>query len=80
MQFRLEKKEATRGLLKFNILNSGGELCGTVSVLPSQEAALLASWKGATTPPAKKTDSRAALVAALKRGPRLSKEALLRGS
>ena len=75
MNFRLEKQSATRALVKFRILNSGGELCGSVSVPPSQEAALLASWKGGTTPPA----AKAAIVAALKRGPRLSKAALLRG-
>jgi hypothetical protein len=84
MNFRLEKQSATRALVKFRILNSGGELCGSVSVPPSQEAALLASWKGGTTPPAAKAakaaaGGKAAIVAALKRGPRLSKAALLRG-
>ena len=77
-QFRLEKKEATKALVKFHIVNSACELCGSVSVPPSQEAALLASWKGAQEPP-RKPAGRAALAAALRKAPRLNKEAILRG-
>ena len=84
MNFRLEKASATKALVKFNITNSAGELCGTVSVPPSQEPDLLRHWKAtqATTPAAKaakaEATGKAAIVAALKRGPRLSKAALLR--
>jgi len=86
MNFRLEKVSATRALVKYHIKNSAGELCGSVSVPPSQEKDLLASWHGpqarpSAKPAAKaKADSRAAISAALLKGPRLSKAALLRGS
>jgi hypothetical protein len=79
MQFRLEKKEATKALVKFHILNSAGELCGSVNVPPAQEADLLKHWRAPqATTAAKPADGKAAIVAALKRGPRLTRQALLR--
>jgi hypothetical protein len=82
MNFRLEKQSATRALVKYHIKNSAGELCGSVSVPPSQEKDLLASWHGpqsaAAKPVAKAEASRAAISAALKRGPKLSRQSLLR--
>ena len=84
MNFRLERVSANKALVKFNIVNSAEELCGTVSVPPSQEADLLRHWKvaQATTPVAKAAKAeaagKAAIVAALRRGPKLSKTALLR--
>ena len=78
MQFRLEKVSANKALVKFQIVNSAGELCGSVSVPPSQEAALLASWKGPQAAPAKPEGGKAAIVAALRAGPKLGKQALLR--
>jgi hypothetical protein len=83
MNFRLEKQSATKALVKYHIKNSAGELCGSVSVPPSQEKDLLASWHGPqAVPPAKpgaKVEaSRAAISAALKRGRPLTKAALLR--
>jgi hypothetical protein len=84
MNFRLEKVSATRALVKYHIKNSAGELCGSVSVPPSQEKDLLASWHGPQAAPAKPAAkaeaSRAAISAALKRGPKLTRQALLRGS
>ena len=84
MNFRLEKKEASRALVKFHILNSAGELCGSVNVPPSQESDLLKHWHApeeaapAAKAASKAARSKAAIVAALKKGPRLSKAALLR--
>ena len=79
MQFRLERKEATKALVKFHIVNSAEELCGSVSVPPRQEVDLLRHWHTPQTPAAKPApDGRAAIAAALKRGPKLSKAALLR--
>lgn len=80
MQFRLEKVSANKALAKFNIVNSAEELCGSVSVPPNQVDDLLRHWQGAPAPAAAKTatSGKAAIVAALKRGPRLSKAALLR--
>jgi hypothetical protein len=84
MNFRLEKQSATKALVKFHIKNSAGELCGSVSVPPAQEADLLKHWHGPQAAPAKPAAraeaSRAAISAALRKGPRLSKAALLRGS
>ena len=84
MNFRLEKVSATKALVKFHIKNSAGETCGSVSVPPSQVDDLLASWHGPQAAPSAKPAAdkaargKAAIVAALKRGPRLSKAALLR--
>jgi hypothetical protein len=76
-QFRLEKKSATRALVKFHVM-AGDAIVGSISVAPSQEADLLRHWKG-PTPAAKPTGSMAAMAATLLKGPRLSKAALLRG-
>ena len=83
MNFRLEKQSATRALVKYHIKNSAGELCGSVSVPPSQEKDLLASWHGPQAPtakPAAKVEaSRKTIVDSLLKGPRLKgKTALLR--
>ena len=93
MQFRLEKVSANKALVKFNVVNSAEELCGTVSVPPNQVDDFLRHWQGTRAPAAKAagrqmhlpssdkaTRGKQAIVSALKRGPRLSKQAILRGS
>ena len=84
MNFRLEKQSATRALVKYHIVNNAGETCGSVSVPPSQEKDLLASWHGPQAalvkPAAAKVEaSRETIVDSLLKGPRLKgKTALLR--
>ena len=46
MNFKLEKVSANKALVKFNIVNTAEELCGTVTVPPSQEADLLQALEG----------------------------------
>jgi hypothetical protein len=83
MTFRLERKEATKALVKFHIKNSAGETVGSVSVPPAQEKDLLASWHGPQArPTAKPADkaaaSRAKISASLLKGRPLTPKALLR--
>ena len=86
MTFKLEKVEANKDLVKFHIWNSADELVGSVNVQPKDESDLLRSWKGESATPAPKaakpadraTRAKEAFVAALKKGPRLNKAALLR--
>ena len=75
--FKLVKKSATRALVNFHILNSVGHVVGSVNVPPSQEADLLAHWKGPSA--AAKPGGPSAIAAALLKGPRLSRQAILRG-
>ena len=84
MNFKLEKVSANAALVKYHITNSTGELVGSVNVKPKDEAALLKHWSAPqeAAPAAKAAGkagrSKEAIVAALKRGPKLSKAALLR--
>jgi hypothetical protein len=83
MNFRLEKQSATRALVKYHIVNTAGETCGSVSVPPSQEKDLLASWHGPQArPTAKPADkaaaSRAKISASLLKGRPLTPKAILR--
>jgi hypothetical protein len=86
MTFKLTKVSANKNLAKYHIVNSAGELCGSVSVPPSQEKDLLASWHGPQAAPRAKPGARAeasrkTIVDSLLKGPRLKgKTALLRGS
>ena len=80
-QFRLERKSANRTSVRFNVM-LGDSLVGTINVSPAQEADLLAHWKASPHPTAKAAGrvaaGKAAMVEALRKGPRLSKAALLR--
>ena len=77
MNFRLEKKAAGPVLTKFYVYDSTNAIVGTINVANEQADDLVKHWRAAPTPAAK-TDSRAALASALRKGPRLSKAALLR--
>jgi hypothetical protein len=79
MKFTLQQKSAGKALTVFNVIDDNGGVCGSVNVPNKEVPDFVKCWKGAYTP-VPKPDSRAAIVAALKRGPRLSKEAILRGS
>jgi hypothetical protein len=83
MKFRLTQKAVGHagptGLTTFNVSDEKGVVRGTVSVPSSEAEDLVKCWKGEFRPAAK-TDNKAKLMAALKAGPKLSKQALLRGS
>jgi hypothetical protein len=85
MNFRLEKKSTGPTLTKFFVRDSTNAIVGTINVANEQAADLQKHWRSpqATAPPAKAVDKaaagKAAIVAALRKGPRLSKAALLRG-
>ena len=82
MNFRLERqKESTRALSVFRVLDSANATIGTITVPRAQESDLLQHWKGRTAPAAKQSQAAAAaaLSAALRKGPRLSREGVLRG-
>jgi hypothetical protein len=79
MKFTLQQKSAGRtGLTTFNVLDEKNLVRGTVSVPSSASDDLIKCWKG--TYVAAKPAGTAAMVAALRKGPKLSKEAILRGS
>jgi hypothetical protein len=74
--FRLERKSSNRSLTKFFIYDSAGAIVGSISVPPEQERDLLAHWKDASPAPVNANTKRPnAMLEALKRGPKLSKEA-----
>ena len=82
MNFRLEKKSTGPALTKFFVRDSTNAIVGTINVANEQAADLQKHWRGPQAAPAKAADKaavgKAAIVAALKRGPKLSKAALLR--
>jgi hypothetical protein len=81
MDFKLTEKKRTTSLVTFHILNARNDVVGSVNVAPSEANDLLAHWKGpASTAGAAKPAGTAAMAAAFKKLPKLSKEAILRGS
>ena len=82
MTFRLVHKTTTAANAVFHIVNAKGDICGSVNVSPGQENDLRKCWRGAA-PAARTAGEQArvanAMVAAIKRGPRLSREGVLRG-
>jgi dihydrodipicolinate synthase/N-acetylneuraminate lyase len=83
MTFKLEKKSANRVLVKYHITNARGDICGSVNVSPEEKADLLKHWRepapAAATASARHQPAVNAISAALRRGPRMNKEAVLRG-
>jgi hypothetical protein len=82
MNFRLEKTASNRVVSKFHVLNARGDIIGSINVKPSEEADLLAHWRGAAPAPAATSDKQGGAVAAMVRAAkqnRLSKQAVLRG-
>ena len=82
-KFKLSKEETGRSITRFYVTNARGEVCGVINVANAEASDLQKHWAGAPATPtakpaAKAADSRAAISAALKRGPKLSKQALLR--
>ena len=84
MNFRLEKKSTGPTLTKFFVYDSTGATVGIITVGNEQAEDLQSHWRAPQAPPAKAAGKAAAgaaaIIAALRKGPRLSKEALLRGS
>ena len=80
MKFQLSKESTGRSMTRFHVTNARGEVCGVINVAKSDAEDLQRHWHAAPTAPAKAAaGGKAAIVAALRRGPRLSKAALLRG-
>ena len=88
--FKLKKIDSNPSRTRFNVLRGGGDgdVVGSVSVHPSEEAALLASWQGGQpAAPASAASGRPsakgrnAFVQALIQNKRpMSAQAILRGS
>jgi hypothetical protein len=85
MNFRLKKEATGPTMTRFYVMDASNSIVGTINVGNEQAADLAKHWRSpapATAPAAKaatKADaSRAAIVSAFKKGPRLSKAALLR--
>lgn len=88
MTFRLERKSVGATLTKFNITDDKGTIYGSVNVPNEAASDLLKQWRqpepaAAATARGEKARVVNAMVAALKRGPRVNKEAnkqaILRG-
>jgi hypothetical protein len=82
MTFKLLKKAVGATLTKFHVLNSRGDICGSINVGNGEVNDLLKCSRDsapATSAVAKQTTAVNAMVAAFKRGPRLNKQAILRG-
>jgi hypothetical protein len=85
MTFRLEKKSTGAVLTKFHVVNSAGDICGSINVANGQVNDLLKHWRQPA--PAASTAGHARAVSAisnaLRKGPRLSgqaaRQAVLRG-
>ena len=83
MNFRLEKKSTGPTLTKFFVRDSTNAIVGTINVVNGQAADLAKHWHTPTQAPAAKAkpaDSRAAIANALLKGPKLTRQAGLRGS
>ena len=82
-QFRLLKKSTGAVLTKFHVVDSAGAIVGSINVANEQASDLQKHWRepapAAATTVSKQARAVNAMVAALKRGPKLSKEGILRG-
>ena len=78
MKYRLVEKSSNQLKTTFHVLNSSGDVVGSINVPPNQVADLLKCWGGAS---AKQEQSRNPMIAAmLKLKPRaMSRAAILRG-
>lgn len=80
-RFKLVQKSSNRTQTTFHVM-AGDAIVGSINVPPSQVEDLLKHWHTPQAAPAKAADKAAAshqaIVAALRKGPRLKKAALLR--
>jgi hypothetical protein len=83
MNFRLLKKATNRVKTIFHVVNSAGDICGSINVAPSEEADLLKHWQGSTVQPqassSRDGNTNAFVAALMKNRPKFSKQAILRG-
>ena len=82
MTFKLLKKSTGATLTKFHVVDARGDIVGSINVANEQASDLLKHWREPAAPAAA-AGSHArtvnAISNALRRGPRLNKEAILRG-
>jgi hypothetical protein len=83
MTFKLVHKSTNAALATYHITDGRGDIVGSVNVKPDEVADLLKCWRGAVPAAAATAGKQAraanAISAALKRGPRMNKAAILRG-
>ena len=82
MTFRLERKSANHAVVKFHITNAAGDIVGSVNVKPDEVSDLEKCWRNSPTAGAaatKQSTAAAAMAAALRKGPKLSRAGILRG-
>jgi hypothetical protein len=86
MTFKLLKKSTGPVLTKFHVVDSAGDIVGSINVANEQATDLQKHWREPVAPAAgasKQAKAIAMLSAAVRKGPRLSKEAskaaILRG-
>ena len=83
MTFRLERKSVGATLTKFHVVDSAGTIVGSINVANEQASDLRKCWRDSVPAVATTADKHTravnALAAALKRGPRLSREAKTQG-
>ena len=85
MTFQLMHKGDTAVNAVFHVVDSAGTTVGSINVPHGQEDDLQKCWRGAVPSAAtaatagKQARAANAMVAALKRGPRMTKAAVLRG-
>ena len=83
MTFKLVHKSTNAALATYHIRNGRGDIVGSVNIKPDEVSDLLKCWRdsvpAAATIAGKQARGANAIIAALKRGPRMNKEAILRG-
>ena len=83
MTFKLERKSTGATLTKYHVVDSNNTIVGSINVANEQSGDLEKCWRGAApaaaTTAAKQARAITALAAALKRGPKLDRQAILRG-
>jgi hypothetical protein len=81
MNFKLVKKSTGAVLTKFHVVNARGDICGSINVANGEVSDLLNCLRDSAPAAAgaKQATAAAALSAALRRGPRLSRQGVLRG-
>jgi hypothetical protein len=85
--FKLERKAVGATLTKFHVVDSAGAVVGSINVANEQASDLPKHWRGSSVPTASAAAQHQSAVSAisnaLRKGPRLSKEAsraaILRG-
>lgn len=63
---------------KFQVMNSAGDVCGSISVEPNQVTDLLRCWSGERQPSPKQNNPMVVAMMKLKRRP-MNRQAILRG-